>query len=198
MPIARMTPCSYVTRAVLARLQSISIPGIKREEIVILPEGQAPPSMGERHLIISPESIQTIRTDSDYRGKIIYFKVHHIQRMRVTPNDRQGILYTESNEVHDAQETIEDVIQSLDMFNQLQQLIIDTEAAALLANFDQKKFSVARAFIHRMTTLNPIHLYPGWFNTRPSSEDSKIAGYRTYQSFQSPVFYPTTSPLTCS
>jgi hypothetical protein len=189
-----MTPASYVATAVLARLQSVSIPGIKPEEIVILPEGQAPPSMGERHLIISLESTQTVRTDSDYRGKMVLFKVHHIQCMRAIPNDRQGILYTNENEVNDAQETIEDAIQSIVMFNELQTLVETTQTE----DVKQKKFSISRAFIHRMTTLNPIHLYPGWFHAKPSSEDSKIAGYRHYQSFQSPVFFPINSPLTCS
>lgn len=198
--MTRMTPCSYVTTAVLTQLQAANIPGIKPEEIVVLPEGQAPPSMGERHLIISPESIQTIRTDSDYRGKIVYFKVYHIQRMRATPNDRQGILYLDAHELHDTQEVIEDTIQSMAMFNALNTLVVTTQETWIpdINEVNQKFFSIARTFVHRMTTLNPIHLYPGYFHTKPSAENSKIAGYKTYQSFQSPVFYPVSSPLTCS
>jgi hypothetical protein len=118
--------------------------------------------------------------------------------MRATPNDRQGILYLDENELHDAQEAIEDAIQSISMFNTLDTLIAITQAAANDADEAQKRFSIARTFVHRMTTLNPTHLYPGYFHAKPSAADSKIAGYKTYQSFQSPVFYPSSSPLTCS
>lgn len=189
----RMTPCSYVTNAVLGRLQSVAIPGIKREEIDILPEGRVPASMGERFITISPEADITTGLNADYRGSYITFRVYLIHRMRATPNDRQGNMYHLHNEMHDTQQTIKDAIQSLDMFTILSELITNTESSNPL----QERFSIARAFIHRMTTLNPSHLYPGFFLSKHSEADSKVAGFRTYQSFQSPVFYPIINPLLC-
>jgi hypothetical protein len=190
----RMTPCSYIVNVVLARLKSTAIPGIKAEEIIALPEGKPPPSMGERYIVISPESIVTVRPDADFRGEVVYFRINLIQRMRSTPNDRQGIIYTDNGEMHDTHQTITDSLQSLELFVELNDLIAQTETT----NPAQKRFSIAKTFVHRMTTLNPTHLYPGFFLTQPSSERDKIAGYMTYQTFQSPTFYPKDNPLSCA
>lgn len=189
----RMTPCSYVLLSVLGRLQAVSVPGIKPSEIGILPEGNAPASMGERYILVSAYSDTTVRNDSDYRGTVINFRVNLIQRMRSTPNDRFGIIYTNNNEMHDTHETIKEAIQSLEMFMALDNLIDLTEESNPL----QKEFSIARTFVHLGTTLNPVHLYPGFFLTKPSEATDKIAGYMTYQTFQSPTFYPTINPLLC-
>lgn len=190
----RMTPCSYLCNAVLARLQSTAIPGIKPEEIIILPEGRPPATMGERYIVISPESIMTVNPNSDFRGEVVYFRINLIQRMRATPNDRFGIVYTSNGELHDTHQTITDSIQSIEMFTLLRDLITQTENT----NPEQKRFSIAKTFVHRMTTLNPTHLYPGFFLSQPSSATDKISGYMTYQTLQSPTFYPVSNPLSCS
>jgi hypothetical protein len=187
------TPCSYVTKAVETKLKSISIPGIKREEIYVLPEGRVPASAGQKSIIISPSAITTENTNLNYRAKVVGFRVHLIQRVRDIPPDRFGLIYTDPNETHEIHDVIVDAVQSLDMFRSLNTLINTTQDSSEL----QLRYSLVKTFIHRITILTPIHLYPGYFHSKSSEHDATLAGYKTYSSFTSPSFYLSSNPLSC-
>lgn len=186
------TPTSYVLKAVETRLKSISIPGIKREEIQILPEGRVPASAGERYLVISPTAIVTNNPERNLRSKTIGFRVNLIQRTRAIPEDRLGIIYTDDSYAHEIHSVIDAAIESLDMFRVLITLVKQTEA-----NIKQVRYSLSKTFTHKVTILSPIKLYPGYFHSTNSDLDSKLAGYKTYSAFTSPSFTPSVNPLSC-
>lgn len=187
------TPVSYVVNAVQARLQSTSIPGIDRGEIHILPEGRCPPTIGERALIISPSSITTVNTETDYRAKRVYFRVNFIRRIRAIPSDKRGRSYNKEEEAHEILTVIEDAIQSRNMFQDLVTAIKKQEDI----DSKQVKYSVSKTFTHRTTIYDPIHLYPGFFTSEPSDADASIAGHKFYVTFTSPNFYLVQNPLQC-
>jgi hypothetical protein len=187
------TPCSDVLKAVETRLKSISIPGIKREEIQILPEGRPPAIAGEKYLVISPTAVVTNNPERNLRSKTVGFRLNLIQRTRATPEDRLGLIYEADAETHEIHEVITSAVESLDMFRVLITLIKQTET-----NIKQVRYSISKTFTHRVTVLSPVHLYPGYFHGKSSEHDSKLAGYRTFSTFTSPSFTPSINPLSCA
>jgi len=184
-----MSPCKIIADVVLKRLQESTIPGIQSEEILVLPEGRVPASMGQRWITVSPTSVRTV-TQDNFRPEVVGFQVVLVQRIRDTPNDRFGIIYGDPAEMHDIHNSIKNLIQSLAMLRELEVYLNAKENSPRTVNY-------SRQFNHLITILDPIHLYPGYFLSKPSSDSAKIAGFKTYSSFTSPRFYPIINPLGC-
>lgn len=70
-------------------------------------------------------------------------------------------------------------------------------ALVALKEYTVGHYSITRFFSHAHTQLDPVHLYPGDFLTASSTNDDKIAGYKTYSEFRSPSFWPIVNPLAC-
>lgn len=187
------TPISYVAKAVLARLKAVSLPGLKPEQVAILTDDKPPPNMGEMFVTISIKRLETVGPLSNYRKEFVLFNVNLIQRVRDIPNDRTGTIHVDKNQAHEIHQSVIDAVQSLVMYNNLYTLIKSTQAA----DATQKMYNIALPFLHRYTMLDPIKLYPGYFYTKPSQPQDKLAGFRTYSVFRSPAFYPVINPLSC-
>jgi len=175
---------------VLTRLQNAAatdpsgIPGIKPADIAILPEGKVPSIAGQRFVSVHAEAINTPNGNENWRKRQLRFNVTVIRRIRDIPADRFGIIYIDRKELANTHEVIMTLIESLAMFQEL------------VATFSGHGYSITGTFGHKYTNLNPVHLYPGFFNSEDETTD-KIAGYRTYSSFVTPFFRLNTNPLSC-
>ena len=182
--------CELTLNSVLLRLKNAAgtepsgIPGIRPADISILPEGKVPAIAGQRFITAHAESITTLNPIENWRKRQLRFNVTVIRRIRDIPADRFDLIYTKENELSNTHEILMTLIESLAMFT------------SLVNAFAAQNYSITGTFTHKYTQLNPIHLYPGFFNSSDESVD-KIAGYRTYSSFTSPVFRKNTNPLTC-
>ena len=191
------------------------LPGIHQESVYTLPEGQVPATVGQTCIVVHPEELITINPKEQVRKRRLRFQVSVVTRIRDIPNDRFDRIYYDKAQLASLHESIVDLIESYDMFQLLLSInTTDKLSDQFMLNIDTPagsrpvKYSVTRTFEHYTTLLNPIHLWPSYFHskstktkgdTHPStiSHDHKIAGYRTYSSFLSPVFIANHIPLDC-
>lgn len=156
---------------------------------------KCPSSAGQKFITISPTRLLKHNSGESWPRVVIHFNVALNQRIRNMPNDRFGNIYTDDQEMTDIHNAIVNIIESLDMLNALKALaspqptIEDPTLVPL--------YGITRRFVHYMTTLDPLHLYPSDYGTSTPGLDSKIVGYRTYSSFSSPSFYLLDNPLSC-
>jgi hypothetical protein len=178
---------------------------------MILPEGRVAPSVGERAVVLSINRIVTINPDQFLRKKRVQFQIHVIHRIRSIPNDRFGCIYIDDNDLAHIHDAIVEQIESYTAYTSLKTLAASEKLTDTFVTTPgvpegeeanrPERFSVTRTFIHHTTHLDPIHLYASYFLSKsdqtPSRNSNRIAGYRTYSSFTSPVFTPNHNPLNC-
>jgi hypothetical protein len=194
-----------VLNAVKTRLRTVSLPGIKGDQIGILPEGKVPASVGQRFLTIHAEQLVTTY-QGEWPARSLNFAISIIQRIRDIPNDRFGIIYTDPNGMAATHEAVTDAIVSLNMLDVIDELnSVDTPEG------EPATYIISKNFRHTRTNLDPLHLYPSFFLTKPikgrasPSEvvsetdqlDDKIAGFRTVSYFASPIIRLADNPLSC-
>jgi hypothetical protein len=162
---------------------------------MILPEMKCPSSAGQKFITISPTRLLKFSSTESWPRVVIHFNVALSQRIRNIPNDRFGTIYTDDQEMTDIHNAIVNIIESLEMLEALRALVSPQptiEDASIVT-----LYGITRRFVHHMTTLDPIHLYPSDFGTNTPGLDAKIVGYRTYSTFSSPSFFLLDNPLTC-
>lgn len=173
-----------VLNAVLKRLtDATTIPGVEKNSIAILPDGNVPAIAGQTFITVSPQELITVNQKDFVKMRQLVFDVFIIERIRDLPYDRRGEIYVNSTALTEQHETIIGLIESFAMLQ-------------ILITAFKPDYSVTRNFSHRITSLNPIHLYSSFFGSKDTSDD-KIAGYKTYSRFSSPMLIQNVNPLNC-
>lgn len=194
-----MSAPTLVLKSVRDRLRQRGLVDLKEKEIEVLPEGRVPASAGQLFLSLSPTGLRRINVGDFSKKYRLNFRINLICRIRDIPNDEFGEVYLDKLNYTGILEQVQTYVESLDML----QYLIEQATTELVPNYletdsTRQRWSVSGQFIHYSTILEPIHLYPGFFLTKSAKNDSKIAGYKFYSSFASPILTDLYNTSSCS
>ena len=142
-----MTLSKALINALLERIRNNLPAGIKAADVVCLPEGRVPATVGQRMIVVHPHRMTTLNPHEGFRMRRIEFDISVIRRIRDIPADRFDVIYTQDDEMANTHEVLLPLIESIAFLSEIVTLL--------------PTYSVTRNFAHLNTNLDPIHLYPG-------------------------------------